>query len=158
MRRITLLFGLVVLSLAFASSAMAGATVPVSMTLVETFAKPQNCPDIALAFNCGSGVVVPFGHATEEIGFGIGCGGTCDFRRVDLATGSIFLDETASAFSCPGACGSHGINPPFTATLSDVVVGGTGIFEGATGSLSGTVNADGQHAQIKLSGTITVDP
>jgi len=39
-----------------------------------------------------------------------------------------------------------------------VIVGGTGIFEGATGTLTGTVRAAGLQSQIKLSGTITVEP
>ena len=42
---------------------------------------------------CGSGVVIPFGHATETILFGGTCGGNCDFRTINLAGGSIFLGE-----------------------------------------------------------------
>jgi hypothetical protein len=131
-------------------SAAAATAVPVRMTFIEPI-RAQHCPG-----NCGSGIVVPFGHATEQIEFGAGCGGTCDFRRVDLADGSIFLEESASNFSCPGACQSRGSGQPFSATLSDVVIGGTGIFEGATGSLSGTVTGTVLHAQVQLSGTITL--
>jgi hypothetical protein len=105
---------------------LATATTPVSETLIEPFGKPQpNCPHIALGFNCGSGVVVPFGHATEEFAFGLGCGGACDLRRIDLAAGSTFLDETASTISCPGVCENRGKGQPLSATLSDTVVGGT---------------------------------
>ena len=39
---------------------------------------------------------------------------------------------------------------------SDVIVGGTGIFSGATGTLSGTVVGAGWHGQIQLAGTITL--
>jgi hypothetical protein len=141
---------IVIVLLAFASSAAAGTPLPVSMTFIEPV-QAQHCPG-----NCGSGVVIPYGHATEEIEFGAGCGGTCDLRRVDLADGSIYMDETASNFSCPGACEGGGSGQPFSADLSDVVIGGTGIFEGATGSLSGTVNGTGLHALVQLSGTITV--
>ena len=162
MQRLLLVAGLVVISLVFTSQAIAATTVPVSMTLTEALMAgspgQQPCPDIALNFNCGIGEVTPFGHATEEIAFGTACGGTCDFRRIDLADGSIFMEETASNFSCPGVCGSHGLGAPFSLTLTDVIVGGTGIFEGATGSLSGTVSIAGFHAQIKLSGTITLTP
>jgi hypothetical protein len=48
--------------------------------------------------------------------------------------------------------------------LTDVVVGGTGIFEGATGTLTGTVRLEGSNARpsgtstVKLSGTIHFDP
>jgi hypothetical protein len=149
-----------VLSLGAVAQAAAGTTaVPVSMTFIEVFGPPQEgCPDLGIAFNCGTGIVVPFGAASEEIVFGVGCGGACDFREVDVAGGSLLLDETLSDVSCPGACASQSFNPPFRGTLSDVVVGGTGIFEGATGTLTGTVSASGKAAQIKLSGTITLDP
>jgi hypothetical protein len=149
--------------------ATAGTTaVPVSMTFVEVVVSPTQgtCPDIAIAFNCGVGNVVPFGVATEEIAFGEGCGGTCDFREVTVAGGSLFLDETASNFSCPGACGGPSqysrapipLNPPFRLMLTDVVVGGTGIFDGASGTLTGSVSVNGPAAQIKLSGSVIVDP
>jgi hypothetical protein len=134
------------------------------MTLVEVLASPAqqaDCPDIAIAFNCGVGVVVPYGVATEEIAFGEGCGGTCDSRVVTVAGGSLFLDETASDFSCPGACAARPpfpLNSPFRLKLTDVVVGGTGIFVGASGTLTGSASISGPHAQIKLSGTVTLDP
>jgi hypothetical protein len=159
-----------VLSLVAVAPASAGTTaVPVSMSLIEVLAGPQQvgCPDIAIAFNCGTGAAVPFGLANEEIAFGHGCGGACDFREVTVVGGSLFLAETASNFSCPGACGSQGsqsagppipLGPPFRATLTDVVLGGTGIFEGASGTLTGSVSAAGPAALIKLSGTITLDP
>jgi hypothetical protein len=162
MKRLLLVAGLVVISLVFTSQAIAATTVPVSVTLTEALMAgspgQQPCPDIALNFNCGIGEVTPFGHATEEIAFGTACGGTCDFRTIDLADGSIFMEETAGNFSCPGVCGSQGLGAPFSLTLTDVIVGGTGIFEGATGSLNGTVVIAGFHAQIKLSGTITLTP
>ncbi len=142
---------------------MAGTTtVPVSMTLTEPLkaGTPGSapCPDIHIAFNCGSGEVIPFGHATEAVAIGI-CGETCSMREIDLAQGSIILQETVTDFSCPGVCGSQGpLGTPFTLTITDVVIDGTGIFSGATGSLSGTVVAAGFHGQIKLAGTITLDP
>lgn len=48
--------------------------------------------------------------------------------------------------------------------LTDIVVGGNGIFEGATGTLTGTVRLEGSKARpagtstAKLSGTIHYDP
>jgi hypothetical protein len=41
-------------------------------------------------------------------------------------------------------------------TLTDVVVGGTGIFAGASGNQSGSVRTGGPDSAIKLSGTITL--
>jgi hypothetical protein len=158
MRRVALLIGAVGLSFAFASSAMARTTtVPVSMTFPESLiAGPVRGCTVHDGY-CGSGEVIPLGHATETIAFGAGCGGACDFRTINLANGSIFILETASDFSCPGACTSqfpHG--GPFSATLTDVIVGGTGIFSGATGALSGTVRVAAYEAQVKLAGTITL--
>jgi hypothetical protein len=161
MRRVCAALALgVVMAAAAVAPATAGTTaVPVSMTFIEVFGPPQaDCPDIAIAYNCGTGIVVPFGMATEEIAFGEGCGGTCDFREVEVAGDALFLDETLTGVSCPGACASQSFNPPFRGTLSDVVVGGTGAFEGATGTLTGTVSASGRAAQIQLRGTITLDP
>jgi hypothetical protein len=105
---------------------------------------------------CGSGQVIPFGRATETIEFG-GCGPTCDLRTINLASGSIFIEETFSNGACPGSCHPNPAEPA-SGTLTDEVVGGTGIFEGATGTLTGTVRAAGPQSQIKLSGTITLDP
>ena len=143
-----------------AMPAAAATTVSVSMTLTEPLRSgwpgSEPCPDIGLDVNCGSGEVIPFGHATQIVSIGA-CGETCNIRRIDLADGSIVLRETVSDFSCPGACVTewpHGA--PFRATLAAVVVGGTGIFHGASGSLSGTLRAAAWHAQIKYAGRLTL--
>jgi hypothetical protein len=108
-----------------------------------------------LAVNCGSGEVFPFGRATEEVNIGV-CGDTCNIREIDLAQGSIVLQETVTGFSCPGVCGSRGFSPPGTLSLADVVIGGTGIFAGATGDFDGTVGVGGWHGLVELTGTITL--
>ena len=159
MRRLMVLFGLVVLSLAFASPAGAATTIPVKVTFTEPVipaVKSGDCAVFPEGF-CGMGQVIPFGHATETIEFGA-CGPVCDFRTINLAEGSIFIEETFSDPECPGACQPNRAFPS-SGTLTDVIVGGTGIFEGATGTLTGTVRAAGPQSQIKLSGSITlVDP
>jgi hypothetical protein len=143
-----------------AMPAAADTTVSVSMTLTEPLRSgwpgSEPCPDIGLDVNCGSGEVIPFGHATQIVSIGA-CGDTCNIRRIDLADGSIVLRETVSDGSCPGACVTewpHGA--PFRATLAAVVIGGTGIFQGASGSLRGTLSAAAFHAQIKYAGTLTL--
>jgi hypothetical protein len=115
----------------------------------------QGCP-VVNGF-CGTGVVVPFGHATETIVFGGGCSGKCDLRTITLSGGTLTLEEAFSNPSCPGACQTgNGLGEPFRGTLTDTIVSGTGVFEGASGTLTGTVSADGLESHIKLSGTITV--
>jgi hypothetical protein len=138
----------------------AGPSVSVQMTLTEPLKAgwpgAEPCPDIGIDVNCGSGEVVPFGHATHIVSIGA-CGETCNLRRIDLPQGSIFLVETVSDFSCPGACVPEFPPPtPFALSLSAVVVGGLGSFSGATGTLIGSVKGAGWHAQIKLAGTITL--
>jgi hypothetical protein len=93
--------------------------------------------------------VIPLGHATETIEFGAACGGTCDLRTISLAGGSIFAEETFSDPACPGVCQPNPAEPS-SGTLTDVVVGGTGIFTGATGTLTGSVRAAGPQSQIKF--------
>jgi hypothetical protein len=159
MRRFLLVGGLLALSLVVASQAVAATTVSVSMTLAEPLkaGTPGNsvCPDIGIAVNCGSGEVLPFGHATEEVNIGV-CGDTCNIREIDLAQGSIILRETVTSFSCPGVCRGGPFSPPGTIGLTDVVIDGTGIFAGATGSFSGEVGVGGWGGHVTLTGTITV--
>ena len=147
---------LMLLSTALASPAMAATTVPVSMTFNEPIVPDihSGCAVFPEGF-CGSGQVIPFGHATETIQFGGACGGNCDFRTINLAGGSIFIDEFFSNPTCPGVCQP---NPaaPGSGTLTDVIVGGTGNFTGASGNLNGSVTAAGLVSAIKLSGTITL--
>ena len=152
-----LVAGLVVL-FAFASPAMASATTPVSMTFTEPFIPSVNsdCPVLGLPNGgvCGNGIFRPFGHATEAIAFGAACGGECDLRTVYVSGGSIVMEEQASNLTeCARCHNEHG--GPFSATLTDVIVDGTGVFTGASGTLSGTLNGTGLRATVRLSGTIT---
>jgi hypothetical protein len=157
MRRLLLLVGFVAISLAFASQATAATTkVSVSMSFSEPTVQnfESGCPVFPNG-GCGNGIVVPFGHSTETIVGGGACGGGCDFRTVNVGGGSIYMDEFLINGSCPGACQPNRAEP-FRGTLMDVIVGGTGIFTGATGNLSGSVSASGPEALIQLSGTITL--
>jgi hypothetical protein len=126
-------------SLALASPASANTTVNVKMT----FAEPAVNPDCAVTDGfCGQGVVLPLGPATETIEFGAACGGACDLRTINLAGGSIIADEYEHPTS-----------------LSGVIVGGTGMFAGATGTYSGTVRiAHDRVSIVTLTGTLTYDP
>ena len=81
-----------------------------------------------------------------------------------LELGSLILEETVSGVTCPGGVCRPGPLELGRGNLTDIVVGGTGIFEGATGTLTGTVRLEGSNARpagtslVKLSGTIHYDP
>ena len=138
-------------------------TLSLSMTFTEPIAPAFKSDDCLVAPEgfCGRGEVIPFGLATETIDFGAACGGACDLRTITLAEGSIFVEETFSNGECRGSCQPNPANPN-TGTLTDVIVGGTGRFQGATGTLAGSVRSSGGvlgpqgESQVQLSGTITL--
>lgn len=141
----------------FSGFSAEAASVSVRLTFTEPIVpsdKRGDCPVRPEGF-CGKGEVIPFGQATEMIDFGAGCGGACDLRTINLAEGSLTLEETFTNFACRGTCQPNPAEP-VTGTLTDVIIGGTGIFEGATGTLTGTVQGAGKQSQVKLSGTITL--
>jgi hypothetical protein len=138
------------------ASAATATTAPVSMTFNEpkNFDFVSGCSVFLQGQGlCGVGNAVPYGHATETIVFGAACGGGCDLRTVTVGAGSIYMHENASNPTCKGACASPAALPGGL-TLIDVVVGGTGIFAGASGNLSGSVFGEGPQSTVKLAGTI----
>ena len=149
---------LLLLAPALASPALAATTTPMSMTLVETVA-PGASAGCAVLENgtglCGQGEVIPYGQATEIVLFSGGCGDSCFIHTITLAGGEITFTTTESSRDCPGVCQP---NPgePFSAPLTGVVVGGTGQFADAGGTLTGSVTHAGAVAVVKLSGTITL--
>jgi hypothetical protein len=155
MQRAVVVIGSVLLVLTLTSRAMASTSQTVSMTFAEPSVN-KDCP-VTDGF-CGSGWVIPLGHATETIAFNAGCGGSCDLRTINFSSGSIFLDERFSDPQCPGSCQKPaGPNElVLTGKLHDVITGGTGAFEGTSGTLSGTVRAAGKTSQIKLAGTLVL--
>ena len=137
----------------------ASTTYAVTAHFVEPIAPPGDCPVAPEGF-CGMGRVTPFGNATDMIDFGAGCGGACDIRTISVSAGTLVLAETFSDFGCPGSCHSNPASPA-SGTLSDVVISGTGIFAGATGTLTGSVKAAGDwipagESQVTLSGTLVL--
>jgi hypothetical protein len=144
----------------FVTTAPAATGVGVTVKLVEPLRGgpigTATCPDIGLSVNCGNGEFRPFGQAREIVSIGA-CGDTCNIRWITVAGGTLVLRETVGPFSCPGACTTqwpHGAQ--FTAPLTADVVGGTGLFAGATGSLTGTLEAAAWEAQIAYAGTIVL--
>jgi hypothetical protein len=149
MRKVVLLVILIAGSFVLAAPARAAESVQVKMTFTETF---KEC---ALEDGvCGHGQVIPLGQATETTQFWGGCGGSCDLRTIYLDGATIVAEETFSEFQCPGSCNAqHG--SPGSGRLDDVIVGGTGVFEGATGTLTGAVRFAAQKGTVELSGTIS---
>ena len=161
--------GLVVVSVALlvTFAAAAGAWANTTTFISATFSEPaqvdfhSGCAVFPDGF-CGTGQVLPFGQATETIEFGARCDGTCDLRTITLAEGQLSLEETVVSI-CP-AGSWHVAIETVEGTLTDVVVGGTGLFEGATGELTGTVRGFVSNARpagasvVQLSGTIHYDP
>jgi hypothetical protein len=150
-RKLTPVLAAIVALLLLAAPASAATTVRTSLTFVEGF--PQQVGCTAVNGFCGTGEVVPFGQATETIEFGAGCAGACDLRTIELAGGSLVLAEIAGPGNEKPNPGRYG---QFNAPLTDVVVGGTDLFAGATGTLTGTVQGAGRSTIITLSGSITL--
>ena len=149
----------------FAAPALAVTTVNFNATVAEPLGGPVSSPFTCSTGDlCGSGVALPLGHVTESIVFGGGCGGACDLRTITFADGStLVLEETEGESSCPGSSdcrpfNDHSYGNPFAIPLTDTVNGAlsTGMFAGATGTLTGQVRVAGAIAIITLSGTITL--
>jgi hypothetical protein len=165
MRRVLVVMSVALVVLAPATTAWANTTTFIS----ATFSEPAQvnfrtgCAVFPDGF-CGTGEMTPFGQATETIVFGVRCGGTCDLRTITLAEGQLFLEETGVSNCRTEGCHIHGPIEVVGGTLTDVVVGGTGLFEGATGELTGTVMGSVSNARpagaatVRLSGTIHYDP
>ncbi len=161
-RVVSALLGCIAVVLLAAPMAVAASsTYQVKAHFVEPIAPDIHRDDCGLGLDgfCGTGSLTPFGRVTETIVFGAGCGGACDLRTIVLDGGTLVLEETYAFGGCRGVCIS---NPalPQTGLLTGVIVGGTGFFEGATGTLTGTVELSGHtlpagEAQIRLTGTIT---
>ena len=142
--------------LATAASAGASTTTSWQATFPEVFGGPVNSPfSCAPGTSCGRGEVVPFGQAQDVIMFN-GCGNGCDVRTLTFADGStIVMHESGSNPREPANFNPNSFGNPFRLDLSDVIVGGSGRFAGATGSATGEVKLQGGLAVIMLSGTIT---
>ena len=144
-KTIALVIALIGALTTFAGPTVASSAQPVSMTLAEPLL--QDC-SVAIGF-CGSGEVIPLGHATETLDLVAGT------RTLILANGSIVLAEELTDLACPGKCfsQSHRI-PPVSGQLTDTVIGGSGAYAGASGTLTGSVQAAGLVHVVMLSGSL----
>jgi hypothetical protein len=158
------------LALALAVAAALATAAPATAATISyqaTYVEPAGGP-CAPGTTCGTASISGIGHSDDQVGIFNACGFGCHIRTVTFDDGSTLVIRTEDqpsgfAFTSPGNSGSHGYigfpglpgNPQFL-EIEETIIGGTGRFEGATGSGSGTVALHGNMAIGKTSGTITL--
>lgn len=80
-----------------------------------------------------------------------------DGSTVTLKEFALFDDfvTPGNSGNTPACCGNQSYGNPVEIPLEEEIVGGTGMFEGITGTISGTLSIAGGVAIIRLSGTVT---
>jgi len=176
MRRFfVVLAGLAVTAALGASAASAACTTTsFHVTFAEPFGGPHgggapaaNCPEPY--FSCGRGAVngVQITEGVQHIDVAPVGDGPEDYelRTLFFSDGStVTLKELAlfdelikpgKSGETPACCGNQSYGNPIVVPLQEEIVGGTGTFEGITGTVSGTLSIAGGTAIIRLSGTVT---
>jgi hypothetical protein len=149
--------------LVLATPSSAATVLDFHATFVEPAGGPVNTPfECPPGTSCGTANLGLLGHGSSVVAFGA-CGPTCSIRTITLVDGSqlvIFEFADISGFASPGNSGEHGYtafglpgNPQFLA-VTLTVMGGNGVFEGASGTATGAVKVAGGVAIITVSGTI----
>jgi hypothetical protein len=176
MRRFfVVLAGLAVAAALSASAASAACTTTsFHVTFAEPFGGPHgggapaaNCPEPY--FSCGHGAVngLQITEAIQHIDVAPEGDGPEDYdlRTLFFSDGStVTLKEVAlfdeltkpgNSGNTPACCGNQSYGNPIVVPLVEEIVGGTGTFEGITGTVSGTLSIAGGVAIVRLSGTVT---
>ena len=135
LRRILLVLAALMLALPpalRAAPARAAMAITLSGHFVENASKQAGC-----AFDvCGTGWLMPLGKATDADAFA-SCGNpVCgvNTKTFYLADGTLILAETFIGGSCSDSTG-QGTCGRFIGQTSNVIVGGTGAYAGASGTL-----------------------
>ena len=160
---VRLVIGVPTALLVLATPAFADTVADFHGTFVEPAGGPVNSPfECPPGTSCGTANLGRLGHGSSVVAFGA-CGATCSVRTITLVDGSqlvIFEYGDLAAFTSPGNSGQHGYtafglpgNPQFLAITLEIV-SGTGQFEGATGTATGTVKVAGGAAIITVTGAI----
>jgi len=120
--------------------------------VIDESAGTATCP--------GTGVVQGFGQVESSIVFFFS--GAPPERTLTFADGStlVLAEDMFISFRTPGNSaeapgGEVSFGNPFFFEISWIVVGGTGIFAGASGSGMQIVQAAGDNTNIKMIGTLT---
>ncbi len=139
--------------LTVAAPAMAETTRSYQATFVENAGGQATCPP---GTSCGSATISGFGHVAYQIIRFNECGANCNIRTITFDDGStLLIQESVTRIVSPGNSARAGANAPIFLEISQTILGGTGIFDGATGSGTGRVNTAAD-AIIHTSGTITL--
>ena len=167
MRKAGWVIGIVAASVVVASAASALAAESLHAGFKETFGRAASKP--CEHFLCGTGTVQGFGAATSEYditGFepieGTSCADLTAVRVITLVGdgSTLTLDDTGvvcfpgASNSTPGSLVSFGNPGRFEGTFE--VSGGTGVFEGASGSGTSLFRAAGDSGHASLDGTISL--
>lgn len=151
--RFVLALATIAASLVVAAPASAETTFTYQATFVENAGGQATCPP---GTSCGSATINRFGHVAYQIVQFNECGPNCHTRTITFDDGStLLIQESVTGTVSPGSSASAGANAPIFLEISQTIVGGTGIFEGATDSGTGRVNLAAD-AIIHASGTITL--
>jgi hypothetical protein len=169
MRRFfVVLAGLAVAAALAASAASAACTTTTfHITFAEPFGGPHgggapaaHCPEPF--FSCGHGAVNGLQvfegvESVEGEDFALRTLFFSDGSTVTLKEFALFDEFTTPGNSgnTPACCGNQSYGNPVEIPLEEEIVGGTGMFEGITGTVSGTLSIAGGVAIVRLSGTVT---
>lgn len=156
-KRIATVCAVVLGVLVFAVPAMAQSTINVRATFHEFLGSPTHAPNCPPGWSCGSGGVTGLGAVSENVDFVTGV------RTITFSDGSTLVtDESGGVFNYPGQSNNRqpidAFGHPFNNSLTEVVDGSasTGIFAGASGTLTGQASVAGSTAVVTLSGQITL--
>jgi len=106
--------------------------------------------------SCGSATISGLGHVAFQCVLFDACGPNCEERTITFGDGStLLIHESIVGIVSPGNSSAGGENAPLFLQITQTIVGGSGRFDGATGSGTGIVNV-AANAVIIASGTITL--
>ena len=160
---VRLVIGVPTALLVLATPSLADTVADFHATFVEPAGGPVNSPfECPPGTSCGTANLGLLGHGSSVVAFGA-CGLNCSVRTITLVDGSqlvIFEYADLAEFTSPGNSGQHGYvafglagNPQFLA-VTLTIMGGTGQFDGASGTGTGTVKVAGGAAIITVTGAI----
>jgi hypothetical protein len=166
-RGMLLLIAGMAVSLLLSAPAVAASTSAFDASFKETFGRAHSKP--CEHFLCGTGTVAGYGAATSVFDItdfapigDTNCADLSAVRTITLVSDGSTLDMDEVGTVCfpgsssfaPGTQKSFG--NPGTIRTTFTVSGGTGVFEGATGSGTDTDRPAGDEGHASLSGTLTL--